>query len=90
MGCKICGRGACATWMHNQAEQDEYSCLDGWDESKLKAEVVSLRREAESLNNRITEADETVEQYHLRILALEGELKTIVAVVKGSNFGPKG
>ena len=49
MGCKICGRSSCASWMHSASEQAEWDSLDGMDDAALRQEVVDLRREVKDL-----------------------------------------
>jgi hypothetical protein len=51
MSCKICGRGACASWMHSISEQEKYdeheSVTD--DVDKLRREVQELRGDVAKL-----------------------------------------
>lgn len=49
MGCRICGRGSCASWMHSISEQEAWESLEGMDEDALKREVLALRREVAEL-----------------------------------------
>ncbi len=49
MSCKICGRGACASWMHSAEEQFEHESVEGWDESRLRRELIDARREIKDL-----------------------------------------
>lgn len=53
MSCKICGRGACASWMHSAEEQEEWESVDGMDDRQLKVEVIDLRREIKELKQEI-------------------------------------
>jgi len=58
MSCKICGRGACASWMHSAEEQAEFDSVDGMDEQQLRREVVDLRREVASLKAELETAND--------------------------------
>lgn len=51
MSCKICGRGACASWMHNVEEQTEYESVEDMDENQLRREIIDLRRENADLQS---------------------------------------
>ncbi len=54
MSCKICGSNACTSWMHSAEEQAEYDDIDGWDDLRLKREVVDLRRQVKELERQIS------------------------------------
>lgn len=53
MGCKICGSGACASWMHSADEQNAFDSLEDYSERELKLEIISLRGEVEDLKREI-------------------------------------
>lgn len=50
MSCPICGRSACALWMHSAKEQEEYGSVLDMDETAMRYEIVILRREVADLN----------------------------------------
>ncbi len=55
MGCKICGRGACASWMHSIDEQERYE-----ERQSMSSDVDDLRREIQSQKDELIEKDETI------------------------------
>lgn len=61
MSCKICGRGACASWMHSAEEQAEWESVEDMDDRQLKAEIIDLRREIKDLKAEIEKMDKTIE-----------------------------
>lgn len=50
MSCKICGRGACAAYMHSAEEQSEWAALEDMDEHSLRRDLIAARREISDLN----------------------------------------
>lgn len=53
MSCKICGRCACASWMHSADEQEEWQSVENMDEKQLKYEIIDLRRQVKDLEQQI-------------------------------------
>lgn len=54
--CKICGRGACASWMHSLEEQAEWESVEDMSERQLQSEVIDLRRQIKDLEQQISVA----------------------------------
>ena len=50
MSCKICKRGACASWMHSIEDQERYE-----ERENMTDDVDSLRREIQELREEIAE-----------------------------------
>lgn len=50
MSCDICGRGACANWMHSSEEQEAYEkVIDAFDRARaLRDEVRDQRKVVEN------------------------------------------
>lgn len=53
MSCKICGRGACASWMHSSEDIEKYESIEKMSESQMVREIISLREEIEVLKQEI-------------------------------------
>ena len=51
MSCKICGRGACASWMHSISAQEKYEERESMsdDVDELRCEIQDLRDEIKEL-----------------------------------------
>ena len=58
MSCKICGRSACASWMHSAEQQEAWELVEQMDDRQLKSEVVDLRSEVLTL--KIEVADDAI------------------------------
>lgn len=87
MACKICGRGACAEYMHGAEEQAEWEDIEDMDERALKVEVIDLRREREDLRAELAkykERDGYVEKLEARLHEARGELAKFKAMVEGA------
>lgn len=56
MGCKICGRGACASWMHSVEEQEEWQSVENLTDDQMKREIIDLRRQVKELERQISVA----------------------------------
>ncbi len=55
MSCKICGRSACASWMHSAEQQEAWELVEGMDDRQLKSEVLDLRSEVLTLKVEIAD-----------------------------------
>ena len=55
MSCKICGRGACASWMHSAAQQEAWELVEAMDDRQLKFAVVDLRNDVSTLKVEIAD-----------------------------------
>lgn len=60
MGCKICNRSSCASWMHSLEEQEAWGALEDWSENRLKSEIISLRGEAKDLKSENSNLEEEI------------------------------
>ena len=58
MSCKICGRSACASWMHSAEQQEAWELVEIMDDRQLKSEVVDLRSEVSTL--KVEVADDAI------------------------------
>jgi hypothetical protein len=58
MSCKICGRSACASWMHSAEQQEAWELVEVMDDRQLKSEVVDLRSEVSAL--KVEVADDAI------------------------------
>ena len=55
MSCKICGKSACASWMHSAAQQEAWELVEIMDDRQLKSAVVDLRNEVCTLKVEIAD-----------------------------------
>ena len=55
MSCKICGSGACASYMHSAEEIREHSSVEELSEDQLRRELIEARREIAELKSTIDE-----------------------------------
>lgn len=81
MPCNICGRGACASWMHSAEEQKSWDSISDMSERELKKEILSLRDEVQRLQEELKEAiesrDSKIEDQYHTIRELKSELSDI-------------
>ena len=57
MPCRICGKNACASWMHSSEEREQHDELQQIDDADLRRMVIGLREEIEDLKRELAEQE---------------------------------
>lgn len=67
MSCKICGRSACAAFMHSAKEQEDWESVDKLSDRQLKTEVLDLRKEVVDLKAEIENLKDEIKEIDQRV-----------------------
>jgi hypothetical protein len=85
MSCKICGRSACASWMHSAEQQEAWELVEAMDDRQLKSEVVDLRSEVSALKVEVADDAIALRDMMRERDAAEAELANIRALANRRN-----